>query len=267
MVEQIGDLRPVVLVLSAERVRQPARIVIQLALRLRVSRRLAALVARLRLLIRMSVLVTVDEVLKLVSVAFSLGAQWSLVTHLAMERSLALVPELELVRGADLRRLVSVHSRVHKLRRHRSWAVINLLARQAVVQDGVLDGGHAADLVLQGLLAARLIVIPFAEDVVFVDVTTLFGNTLAAEDVHANDIIFVELLRPALRNAILDLVLDDGLVWALCKRLRQRLLVQLVELIVELSNHLLDVGAFLLGVDLLEHGDLHVLLREEALLH
>ena len=33
-----------------------------------------------------------------------------------------------------------------------------------------------------------------------------------------------------------------------------------------MGDHLLDVGTFLLGVDLLEDGDLHVLLGEEALL-
>ena len=43
--------------------------------------------------------------------------------------------------------------------------------------------------------------------------------------------------------------------------------MQLIELVVELSDHLLDVRTFLLGVDLLEHGDLHILLRKEALLH
>ena len=36
--------------------------------------------------------------------------------------------------------------------------------------------------------------------------------------------------------------------------------MQLIELVVELCDHLLDVRAFLLGVDLLEDSNLHVLL-------
>ena len=99
-----------------------------------------------------------------------------------------------------------------------------------------------------------------------IDVASLLGNTLPADDVHAYHVLLVELLRPALWNPVLDLVLDHDLVRAFGEGLCQRLLVQLVELVVELGDHLLDVGAFLLGVDLLEDGDLHVLLGEEALL-
>ena len=99
-----------------------------------------------------------------------------------------------------------------------------------------------------------------------IDVATLFGNTLPANNIHADNVLLVELLRPALWNPVLDLVLDHDLVRAFGEGLGQRLLVQLVELVVELGDHLLDVSAFLLGVDLLEDGDLHVLLGEEALL-
>ena len=99
-----------------------------------------------------------------------------------------------------------------------------------------------------------------------INVTALFGNTLPANNIHADNVLLVELLRPALWNPVLDLVLDHDLVRAFGEGLCQRLLVQLVELVVELGDHLLDVGAFLLGVDLLEDGDLHVLLGEEALL-
>ena len=42
--------------------------------------------------------------------------------------------------------------------------------------------------------------------------------------------------------------------------------MQLVKLIVELSNHLLNICTFFLRVNLLEHCDLHVLLGEEPLL-
>ena len=42
--------------------------------------------------------------------------------------------------------------------------------------------------------------------------------------------------------------------------------MQLVELIVELGNHLLNVSALLLCVDLLEDGNFDILLREQALL-
>jgi len=43
--------------------------------------------------------------------------------------------------------------------------------------------------------------------------------------------------------------------------------MQLIKLVVELSYHLLDVSTFLFSVDLLEDSDLHVLFREETLLH
>ena len=99
-----------------------------------------------------------------------------------------------------------------------------------------------------------------------IDVAALFGNALPANNIHADNVLLVELLRPALWNPVLDLVLDHDLVRAFGEGLGQRLLVQLVELVVELGDHLLDIGAFLLGVDLLEDGDLHVLLGEEALL-
>ena len=99
-----------------------------------------------------------------------------------------------------------------------------------------------------------------------IDVASLLGNTLPADDIHAYHVLLVELLRPALWNPVLDLVLDHDLVRAFGEGLGQRLLMQLVELVVELGDHLLDVGAFLLGIDLLEDGDLHVLLGEEALL-
>ena len=93
-----------------------------------------------------------------------------------------------------------------------------------------------------------------------IDITTFLGDALPTEDIHADDVLLVELLGPALRDAILHLILDHGLIWTLCQSLGQRLFMQLVELVIELCDHLLNVSAFLLGVDFLEDSDLHVLL-------
>ena len=70
----------------------------------------------------------------------------------------------------------------------------------------------------------------------------------------------MELFRPALWDPILHLILYHGFVWALGKCLSQRLLMELVELVVELGDHLLYVSALFLCVHFLEDSDFHVLL-------
>ena len=129
-----------------------------------------------------------------------------------------------------------------------------------MVQNRVLYGGHALHLVLEAALTSTLIVVTLGQDLVLVDIASLLRNRLSTQDVHADHILLVELLGPALWDPILDLVLDHDLVGALGQGLRQGLLVQLVKLVVELGDHLLDVCAFLFSIDLLKDSDLHVLL-------
>ena len=80
------------------------------------------------------------------------------------------------------------------------------------------------------------------QDLVSIDVSALFWDGLTPKDVHAHHVVLVEALSPTLWDAVLHFVLDHHLVWALRKCLGQGLLVQLIELVVELSNHLLYIG-------------------------
>ena len=215
------------------------------------------MIPRVRLLVSVRMLATIDQTSKFRCVTLSLRTEGP---ELPLQLALPLVAELELVRGANLRVLVSVHSRRHQLGGHGAGALVHLLTRQAVVQDGVLDGSCATDLVLEGLLTTRLIIVSLVQDLVLIDITAFLGDALPTEDIHTDDVLLVELLGPALRDAILHLILDHGLIRTLCQSLGQRLFMQLVELVIELCDHLLDVSTFLLGVDFLEDSDLHVLL-------
>ena len=103
-------------------------------------------------------------------------------------------------------------------------------------------------------------------DLVAVDVAALLRDRLAAQDVHRDDIVLVEALCPALGDAVFDLILDHVLVRTLGKSLSQRLLVQLVKLVVKLCDHLLDVSRFFLSIELLEDGNLNIVLLKHALL-
>lgn len=73
-------------------------------------------------------------------------------------KRLALVAELNFVRRTILRLLITIHSRVHDLGREGSWTLvintIDILAREAVVQDWILDRCNSTDLVLERLLPA-----------------------------------------------------------------------------------------------------------------
>lgn len=81
----------------------------------------------------------------------------------------------------------------------------------------------------------------------FVDPATLLLNTrLVIEDVYVNNVIFMELLRPSLGNSVLYFLFQNVFVWTLRQCLLHTLFMQLVKLIVEFSNHLLDVLRLLL---------------------
>ena len=89
------------------------------------------------------------------------------------------------------------------------------------MQDRILNGRLAADLVDNRLLTLVLILTALVENLVAVNVTALLRNRLPTEDVHANNVMLVEALGPTLWNAILDFILYHLLVGALCERLRQ----------------------------------------------
>ena len=127
---------------------------------------------------------------------------------------------------------------------------------------GVLDGCLTVRLGRDRLLLFRFELLPLEKGLVAIDHAAFLRDTAlrAVDDVQADDVVLVEPLSPPLRDSVLDLVLDHGSVWALGQGLRQRLLVQLVELIVKLGDHLLNVSALLLCVDLLEDGNFDILL-------
>ena len=136
-----------------------------------------------------------------------------------------------------------------------------------MVQDRILDRSLTADLVDQRLLTTIFVVISLVDDQVAVDIATLIWDALSFNDVHRDDIVLVELLGPPLWNSVFDLVLDHELVWTLGKCLCKRLLVQLIELVVELGDHVLDVGTLFFSVKTLEDSNLHVLFSEGSLMH
>ena len=111
-----------------------------------------------------------------------------------------------------------------------------------MVQNRVGNGCLAADLVHQALLTPALIIVPLVDDHVPVDVASLVWDALPLDDLHAHYIVLVELSGPPLWNPVLDLILDHGLVGTLGEGLRQRLLMQLIKLVVKLGDHVLDVS-------------------------
>ena len=128
------------------------------------------------------------------------------------------------------------------------------------MQDRVVDGGHTRNLFLQRLLLLQLELLSLTEGLVLVDPTTLLRDLTLLVDVLTQDILLVELPSPSLRDPVLDFVLDRLLVWTLCQGCSQRLVMELIELVVELSNHVLDVLALLFRVQFLQHSTLNVLL-------
>lgn len=77
-------------------------------------------------------------------------------------------------------------------------------------------------------------------------------------DVH--DVKLVELPRPSLRDSILDLLLELLFVRALGQSLTDTLLMKLVEFIIKLGDHLLDILSLFLLIQLVNDGLLDVLL-------
>ena len=119
---------------------------------------------------------------------------------------------------------------------------------------------------MQRAILSRLVFVSPGNDLSLVDISTLFWDALTLNNVHADNVMLVESFGPTLWDSVLDLVLDHGLVGALGQCLSQRLFVQLVKFVVELSDHLLDVCAFLFGIESLNDGKFDLILSEHALL-
>ena len=88
---------------------------------------------------------SVVKALQLVCITFCLGTKST--TRLLDMDGLSLVAELELLGRADLTDLISIHCCRHQLGGHASWTLINVLARQTMVKDWILDGGLSSHLV------------------------------------------------------------------------------------------------------------------------
>ena len=92
-----------------------------------------------------------------------------------------------------------------------------------------------------------------------VDSTALLNNTrVLTVDVDVDDVVFVELSGPPLRNSILHLVLQFDAVGTFREGLSDGLLVKFVEFVVELGDHLLDVMRLLFLVQLVDNSLLDV---------
>ena len=77
----------------------------------------------------------------------------------------------------------------------------------------------------------------------------------------------MESSSPSLRDTILHLILDGVLVWALGKCRGERLFMEFIKFVIELSNHVLDVLTLLFSVELLQDSLLDIRLLAVALLN
>lgn len=85
--------------------------------------------------------------------------------------------------------------------------------------------------------------------------------------VWLQNIFFVKLLSPFLRNAVLNLVLHCDFIGASCKSLSQWLLVELIELLVELRYHRLNTRILFFLIQLVVNGYFNIFLSVKTLLH
>jgi len=69
----------------------------------------------------------------------------------------------------------------------------------------------------------------------------------------ADNIVFMESLGPALRDLILDLILNKLLVWRFCESSLNGLFVELIKLVVEAGNHVLDLSTFFFSLESLNN--------------
>ena len=84
--------------------------------------------------------------------------------------------------------------------------------------------------------------------------------------IRLENIFFVKLFSPFLRNAIFYLVLHCDFIWTSCKGLCKGLFMQFVKLLIELSYHSLNTWTLFLLIKFIIDRNLHILLCIEPLL-
>jgi len=108
--------------------------------------------------------------------------------------------------------------------------------------------------------------VPLVDHSVFVDTSTFLRDRSVLVDVKVHDVVLVELLRPSVRNSVLNLILDSLLVGTFGKSMRQGLLMKLVKLVVELGDHCLNVGVLFLCIQFGIDSGLDIGLRVHSVL-
>lgn len=117
------------------------------------------------------------------------------------------------------------------------------------------------------MITCIIVVLALLQSAYLVDSSTFFRDARTFVDIIAHDVRFVEGLGPSFWDSILDFILYSHLVWTLCQCCGQGLLMEFIELVVELGNHLLDVCTFFFCIKLLEDSRLDLLLVNHPLVH
>lgn len=79
--------------------------------------------------------------------------------------------------------------------------------------------------------------------------------------------MLIKLLSPSIRNAILYFILDYFTVRILSQSSHERLFMQLIKLVIELSNHVLNIHRLFLSVYTRVNGSFNISDAIEALLN
>ena len=126
-------------------------------------------------------------------------------------------------------------------------------------QDRIDDGLLTLDLLHHGLVLAVSHLVAFGDGGWFVNKAQIIRVVLGLfSHVVAEDVFLVEGTCPPLRDSVLNFVLHSDFIWRPCQCLRQRLLMQLIKLVVELGDHVLNAGGFFLLVQLVVDGVFNV---------
>lgn len=109
----------------------------------------------------------------------------------------------------------------------------NSLLEVLVLKDS-LEGVVVDDTVARAAMLSILLQKLLVHD------STLFSTEILVGDYTPYNVVLVEWAHPALRDLVLYLVFDLNLVWTFCESRLHRLLMKLVELIIESGYHILD---------------------------
>lgn len=116
---------------------------------------------------------------------------------------------------------------------------------------------------LKFYLCCLFIFFDFINFLIFVDFSSFLNNSrFVLVDIYIYDIIFVEFLRPSLRNSIFYLIFKLSDVWLPWKCLLYTLFMELIKFIIEFSNHLLDILSLFFLIELIYHSLLNFSLNK-----